>query len=280
MTDAPWTLERVAAERPELAPLARLHRALDDAAQRFSSQRGAALHPSFTGTPAIHWLAGRSLYDSANRAALVPAMSSLFDALARATADAVPATRPAVEELLAATSRAGFAWPARLVKFRDLPEETDVPHPALFRFLLMRAVSVPAAHLARSWSPPHPERWIPAACPYCGVPAAASVAGQGSGRNLLCVLCGGRWHRDGLECISCGEQRRETQLILAGRELGPASLEACNTCRFAIKVFAAGDVPEEAPVAIEVLTVHLDVLAKSDGLSRDDVALAAVFPPA
>ena len=280
MSDSAWTLERVAAARPELAPLARLHRALDEATQRFVSTRAAAFHPSFTGTPAIHWLAGRSLLDSSNRAALVPAMASLFAVLARATADAVPQTGLAVDELLAATSRPGFAWPARLVTFRDVPGETEVPHPALFRFLLMRAAAVPAMHLAKSYSPPHPERWIRAACPYCGVPAAAAVAGQGSGRTLLCVLCGGRWKREGLECIGCGEERRETQLILAGRELGPASLEACNTCRFAIKVFAAGDVPDEAPVAIEVLTVHLDVLAKSDGLSRDEVALAAVFPPA
>ena len=36
----------------------------------------------------------------------------------------------------------------------------------------------------------------------------------------------------------------------------------------------------EPPVALEVLTVHLDVLAKSDGISRDEAALAAVFPPA
>ena len=42
--------------------------------------------------------------------------------------------------------------------------------------------------LALSFSAPHPERWLRAACPYCGVPAAACVAGQGSGRTLLCVL--------------------------------------------------------------------------------------------
>jgi formate dehydrogenase maturation protein FdhE len=280
MTDAAWTLERVAAEHPELAPLARLHAALADAARRFAAQHGAALHPSFTGTPAIHWLAGRSLLDSSNRAALVPAVAALFETLARATADAVPETRAAVDEMLAATSRAGFAWPARLVTFRDVPEDADVPHAELFRFLLLRAAAVPGAHLARSWSPPHPERWLRAACPWCGVPAAAAVAGQGSGRTFVCVLCGGRWRREGLECVACGEERRETQLVLADRELGPASLEACKTCRFAIKVFAPGDVADDAPLAIEVRTVHLDVLAKSDGLSRDESALAAVFPPA
>jgi formate dehydrogenase maturation protein FdhE len=182
--------------------------------------------------------------------------------------------------MLTAVARPGFPWPARLVAFRDLPGDADVPHAALFRFLLLRAAAVPATHLAHAWSAPHAERWKRAACPWCGVPAAAAIAGQGTGRRLCCVLCGGRWQREGLECLGCGEERRETQLILADRELGPASLEACQTCRFALKVFAPGDVGHEAPLPVEVLTVHLDVLAKSDGLSRDDTALAALFPPA
>ena len=280
MTDAFWTLERIETTRPDLAPLARLHRFLEEAAERFAAQHGVALHPTFTGTPAIHWLAGRSLLDSSNRAALAPATAALFDVLALAAADAFPETRGAIDELRAATSRTGFEWPTRIVHFRDVPDERDVPHAALFRFLLLRAVAVPATHLARSLSPPHPERWPRAACPYCGVPAAASVAGQGAGRTLLCVLCGGRWTREGLDCIACGEERPETQLILADRELGPASLEACSTCRNAVKVFAAGDVPDAAPLALEVLTVHLDVLARSDDLSRDPAALAALYPPA
>jgi formate dehydrogenase maturation protein FdhE len=280
MNDAPWTLDRIEATRPDLAPLARLHRALADAARRVAAERAEALHPTFTGAPAVHWMAGRPLFDASNRAALAPAVAALFDALARAAADAFPETRAAVDELHAATSRPGFSWPIRIVKFRDAPSEPDIPHPALFRFLMLRAAAVPAAHLAHAFSPPHAERWLPASCPYCGVPAAAAVAGQGSGRTLLCVLCGGRWTRDGLECVACGEERRETQLVLADRELGPASLEACGTCRHAIKLFAAGDVPDAAPVALEVLTVHLDVLAKSDDLSRDAVALAALFPPA
>jgi formate dehydrogenase maturation protein FdhE len=280
MTDLPWTLDRVAEVKPELAPLARMHLALGEAAHRVAGERGVELHPAFTGTPAIHWLRGRSLFDSSNRAALVPAMAALVEALARATADAVPETRAAIDELLSAASRPGFAWPARLVSFRDVPAAADVPHPELFRFLLLRAVAVPAGHLARSLSPPHPERWLRAACPYCGVPAAAVVAGPGSGRELVCVLCGGRWRREGTECVSCGEARAETRLVLADRELGPASLEACSTCRFALKVFAPSDVPDAPPLALEVLTVHLDVLARSDDLSRDEVALAAVFPPA
>ena len=279
MTDEPWTLDRVEAARPEVGPLVRLHRVLGDAARAFEA-RGVPLHPRFTGTPAIHWLAGRSLLDASNGAVLAPDLAALFAHLASAAAGAFPEARPAVGEILAATSESSFPWAARLAGFRDLPDAGDVPHPALFRFLMLRAAAVPAAHLACSYSPPHAERWIRAACPYCGIPAAAAVAGQGSGRAFLCVLCGGRWQRDGHECVACGEERRETQLILADRELGPASLEACSTCRHAIKVFALGDVSDGAPLALEILTVHLDVLAKSDDLSRDDVALAALFPPA
>lgn len=279
MTDEPWTLERVEATRPDLAPLARLHRELAAAALAFDTRHGAALHPSFTATPAVHWLAGRSLFDSSNRAALTAGIAALFETLARTTAAIVPETAESVSEMLAVTSSPGFGWPARLVSFRDMPEVPVIPHSALFRFLLMRAVAVPAGHLARSLSPPHPDRWKRASCPYCGVPAAASVAGEGTGRTLLCVLCGGRWRREGLDCVHCGDERPESRLILARRELGPASIEACGACRSAIKVFADVDLPNGPPVAIEVLTVHLDVLARSDDLSRDDVALAALFPP-
>jgi hypothetical protein len=46
-----------------------------------------------------------------------------------------------------------------------------------------------------------------------------------------------------------------------------------------VKVFAPADLPDGPPIALEVLTVHLDVLARSAGYSRDETALAAVFPP-
>lgn len=274
MRESAWTFARVAAEKPELGPLARLHEALAAAA------RGADADPRFDGTPAVHWVRGTSVLDASDREALAAPVASAFARVARAAAESVDGVRAAAEEILEATSRPGFAWTERIAAFRDVPDETAVPHPALFRFLLLRAIAAPASRLARSLSPPHPERWLRAACPYCGVPAAASIAEQGGGRTLLCILCGGRWRREGLECLTCGEERSDTRLVLAARELGPASLEACATCRGGIKVFAAPDVPDGPPVALEVLTVHLDVLARAERISRDETALAAVFPPA
>jgi len=274
MSDEPWTFARVAAAKPELGPLARLHEALAEAA------RGEDADPRFEGTPAVHWVRGTSVLDASDRGALAAPVAAAFARVTRAAGESVDGVRAAAAEILGVTSRPDFAWTERLASFREVPDETAVPHPALFRFLLLRAMAAPASRLARSLSPPHPERWLRAACPWCGVPAAASIAGEGGGRTLLCVLCGGRWRREGLECLLCGEERSDTRLVLAARELGPASLEACATCRGGIKVFAAPDVPDGPPVALEVLTVHLDVLARSERISRDETALAAVFPPA
>jgi hypothetical protein len=274
MSETQWTFARVAAAKPELRPLARLHEALAAAAH------GAAPDPRFDGTPAVHWVKGTSVLDASDREALAAPVAAAFVRVARAAGSSVEGVRAASEEILAATSRPDFAWPARIATFRDVPDETAVPHPALFRFLLLRVIASPASRLARALSPPHPDRWLRAACPWCGVPAAASIAGEGGGRTLLCVLCGGRWRRDGLDCLTCGEERSDTRLVLAARELGPASLEACATCRGGLKVFAAPDVPDGPPVALEVLTVHLDVLARAQDVSRDETALAALFPPA
>lgn len=274
MSETAWTFARVAAAKPELGPLARLHEALAAAAG------GADADPKFEGTPAVHWVTGTAVLDASDREALALPVAAAFARVARAAAGSVEGVRAAAGEILAVTSRADFAWTARIAAFRDVPEDGVVPHPALFRFLLLRAIAAPAARLARSLSPPHPDRWMRAACPWCGVPAAASIAGEGGGRTLLCVLCGGRWRRDGLDCLTCGEERSDTRLVLAARELGPASLEACATCRGGLKVFAAPDVPDGPPLALEVLTVHLDVLARAQDVSRDETALAAVFPPA
>jgi hypothetical protein len=277
MTPA-WTFARVADLRPELAPLARLHGALEQAAVAFVA-RGGALAPHVEGPPAVHWVHGRALMDAAHSDSLASSTSALFTDLARAAAETVPGARAAIGEILTAIAGPAFSWRERLATFRELPAPEDVPHPELFRFLLLRAAAAPASRLALEYSAPHAERWPRADCPWCGVPAAAAVAGAGSARTLLCVLCGGRWPSQGVGCVACGEQRSDTQMILADRSLGPASLEACATCRHALKVFAPSDVGAAAPVALEILTVHLDVIAQADDLARDPTALAAVFPP-
>lgn len=280
MTDpAPWTLERVESEAPELAPLARLHRAVEDSFRHFERTHGS-VHPAYTGAPAIHWLEGRPLLDACAVAPIARVLPGLVNAAATAVVSASPAVAPAAQAVLSSTQRAGFPWDACLAHFRDPAALPSVAEPELFHFLLLRAVSVPARHLGRSVAAPHPDRWKRRTCPFCGIAPAASVARTGSGRTHLCVLCGGRWETTETICAGCGEQDLSKMRVLAAREAGPASLESCGTCGASVKVFSAQDLVWGPPLAVEILTVRIDMIADRDeGVRRDAVAIAALFPP-
>ena len=285
--DRPWTLERICDERPDLAPLANLHRLLAETAERVVAGEGAAsFHPRHTGAPATHWVLGNALFDGCDQRSLLVPLITLFGALARTLQNAFPEVGPAVEELRTAVSADDFPWADRIAKFRDPIPGDVMPHPALFRFLLLRALATPLAHLARATSPPHADRWIRAACPYCGFPPVAQVARPGSSRHLLCVLCGGGWTWAEPGCVGCGSALSGEWRVVANRDLGPASLESCGTCGTTLKVFppllveARSSGACEPIVALEILTVGLDLLAREqEGIQREQAPLGAVFPP-
>lgn len=282
MTDAEaWTLERIEAEDAELAPLARLHRVLAEESVLFATDgTGPAPRPAFTGPPAIHWLAGRPLLLAAHPAVLRGLTAPLTARLAHRLASAFPDVAGPAAELASVLEDPGFPWPERIAAFRE-PPPADVPHGPLFHFLLLRALAAPATHLARSFSPPHPERWLRTMCPFCGMPPAACVARHGGDRWMLCVLCGGRWTIEGLACPSCGEESGERLRALASRDAGPATLEACDSCHLAVKVFSDVSLVPGPPLAMEIRTFRLDLVAERDeGVRRAPAALAALFPPA
>jgi len=280
MSDEPWTLERIEAEQPELAPLARLHRVLADETLRFATDgSGPPPRSAFSGPPALSWLAGRPLLRAARPDVLRDLTAGLTGRLASRLAAEFAEVGDAARAVAAAVADAAFPWDACLADPHAPPPE--VPHAPLFRFVLLRALAAPATHLARSFSPPHPERWLRSMCPFCGTPPAASVARQGGDRLLLCVLCGGRWTVTGLACPSCGEASGQRLRALASRETGPATLEACDSCGLAVKVFADAHLVPGPPLAMEILTIRLDMVAERDeGVRRDPQALAALYPPA
>lgn len=280
-TDEPWTFERIARERPQLAPLAGLHALLAETTARVVAGQGVAnFHPRHPGTPAVHWVLGTPLFDACDQRALLAPTITLFGALAATLSDAFPDTAPALSELRAAVSRTDFPWTRHVAKFRDGLAAGAVPHAGLFRFLLWRALAAPLSHLAAATSPPHPDRWKRPACPYCGLAPVVQIAEPGSSRHFLCVLCGGDWRTADLACAACGDDRLDQWLVVAQRDLGPATLEACGTCRTAVKVLPRALLIPGAPVALEILTVGLDLLAREqEGVEREQAPLAAVFPP-
>ena len=279
--DDVWTLERIEAEEPDLAPLARLHRALAEETLLFATDgTGPAPRPAFSGPPAVHWLAGRPLLEAAQTGVLRGLTAPLTARLARRLAGEFTDVADAALEVADALDDPSFDWDERIAGFREPPPD-DVPHPPLFHFLLLRALAAPATHLARSFSAPHPERWLRTMCPFCGMPPAASVARQGGDRWMLCVLCGGRWTIEGMACPSCGEDRADHLRALASREAGPATLESCDTCGLAVKVFADSALASGPPLPLEILTIRLDLIAERDeGVRRAPTALAAIYPPA
>ncbi len=281
MDDELWTLERIERERAELAPLARLHRALAEETLAFATDgSGPAARPAFAGPPALHWLAGRTLLAAARRDVLRGLVAPLTRRLAlRVGAEFPPVAGPAAE-IADAAARDDFPWDELLDDPAAELSHGALPHAPLLRFLFLRALAAPAAHLARAFSGPGPGRWTRPACPWCGLPPAAAVAQAGADRLLLCVLCGGRWTRPGMACPQCDEDRADRLRVLAGRDAGPAALEACDTCGTAVKVFHDGALEPGPPLALELLTLRLDVVAERDeGVRRAGAALAALFPP-
>lgn len=279
MTDAPaWTLERIAREQPALAPLAVLHALIEAALERLP---GTLAAPAVVAAPGTLWLEGRPLLEAAS-GTLVAELPDVARAVAGAMASALPGAASALDEIVAGPALGTPAgWEAVAASFREPGWVPGGPHGPVARFVALRALSLPARRLARAWSPPHPDRWKRSRCPWCGVGAAASVARTGAGRTLLCVLCGGRWEIADASCTGCGERDASRITVLASRDAGPASLEACASCGTALKVFAVGDAPWGPPVALEVASVRLDLLAERDhSVFRDPVALAALYPPA
>lgn len=275
----PWDLDRVERDLPDLAPLARLHRAIEDALRAHERDAGS-LHPEVAGTPGVHWLEGRALLAAADARALAPRLAAAFAAVARAAADASAEARGPVEEILASGAFGAGAWSEALGRFADPAWRPAAPHAPLARFLALRTISMPARHLARAYTAPLPERWRRATCPWCGVAAAASVARTGAGRTLLCVLCGGRWETAETLCTGCGERDLTKFRVLANRDAGPATIESCGRCGTSVKVFGGADLVWGPPLALEIASVRLDLLAERDeGTFRDSVALAALYPP-
>jgi len=272
-----WTLDRVEREIPEVAALARLHLRIEEA---LAAVAGSAT-PPLPSVPGVLWLQGTPLLDAAEREATGALVRGAFDAAARAVAESSAEADRAVAAILAALPDESATGAAILASFREEAWAPPCPHPQLARFVALRAVSVPARALVAAYGGPLPDRWKRTRCPWCGVPAAASVARTGSGRTLLCVLCGGRWETSEKLCTSCGERNLDRFRVLAHRDAGPATLETCGTCGTAIKVFAAGDVGWGPPLALEAATVRLDLVAERDASTfRDPLALAALFPPA
>ena len=110
-------------------------------------------------------------------------------------------------------------------------------------------------------------------CPVCGSPPVAGVVqGDDKLRYLACSLCGSEWNLVRIQCWSCSATGGIRYLGVAG-DPGATKAEACTACQAYLKLFYRERVPRAEPVADDVATLTLDLLAATEGWARSGVNL-------
>jgi FdhE protein len=109
-------------------------------------------------------------------------------------------------------------------------------------------------------------------CPVCGSPPVAGVVGGDDRvRHLACSLCGTEWHLPRIQCWDCRSTSGISYLSVEG-EPG-LKAELCASCGAYLKLFYRERRPAAEPVADDVASLTLDLLAAQEGWARGGVNL-------
>ncbi len=172
-----------------------------------------------------------------------------------------------------ALRRLAGAWPEELEAMADgvlagMPASTDL---AAAPFV-GAALQVYFAVLASSLRATGVEGGT-GACPVCdSPPVAAVVQGDDKLRYLCCSLCGSEWNLPRIQCWSCRSTAGIRYLGVAG-DGGGIKAEACTPCGSYLKLFYREKMPVVDPLADDVASLTLDLLAAQEGWGRSGVNL-------
>ncbi len=110
--------------------------------------------------------------------------------------------------------------------------------------------------------------WEEGKCPVCkSAPSLASIK-KDEGRMLHCSYCenSGHWHRIG--CPNCQNQNVDTlDIIMVENEEG-FRINLCRECAGYIKTFDKSLLIDHTIGLLDILSLHLDVIAQERGYSR------------
>jgi FdhE protein len=124
-------------------------------------------------------------------------------------------------------------------------------------------------------------------CPCCGSPAVSSIIRLSSGVNNLrylhCSLCNSEWNVPRAVCTNCGSDKHLAlhQLESEGENGQPAEAalmraETCDVCHSYLKIAYQEKDPHVDPVADDLATLSLDILADESGYARSGPNLLLV----
>jgi len=147
---------------------------------------------------------------------------------------------------------------------------------------LCRALLRPYVELLAALGVAPESRPRPAGCPFCGGPPwlgarRPAAEGEGAARFLVCALCGGEWPIVRVRCPACSEAGPERLPGYSSEQHLGARIEACETCRRYLKTIDAGLDPQAIPEVDDLLSVALDLWARSQGYERLEPGLAGVI---
>jgi len=112
-------------------------------------------------------------------------------------------------------------------------------------------------------------------CPCCGslpVASVVRVAAEVSNlRYLHCSLCNTQWNLVRVKCAACDASSKIAYRQIEGSDLknaGAMRAETCDDCMSYLKILTQEKAPDGDPVADDLATLALDMLADEAGYSR------------
>ena len=121
------------------------------------------------------------------------------------------------------------------------------------------------------------ERWLRRYCPTCGsLPAMAQLVGIDPARLrfLSCGCCGTRWQYRRTGCPFCDNKDDHRLAILVVEGESELRIDHCESCGGYIKTYnGSGD---ESLFLADWTSLHLDIIARDQGLNRSAVSLFEV----
>lgn len=197
-----------------------------------------------------------------------PGWREILVLLARELAPQAPL--PAQETLgrLAIMDAAASEHLADLVLACELPGEEAAALPFIAAALQVYWTRM-AAGLGRLGYKPHTPPG--AGCPCCGFPPVASIVrvdGEVAKRRFLhCPLCNTEWHLTRVTCAACGAGDRIAYRHIDGTEAA-VCVETCDSCKGYLKILYQEKALQADPVADDLATLALDLLADEEGYGR------------
>jgi FdhE protein len=113
--------------------------------------------------------------------------------------------------------------------------------------------------------------WMKGTCPVCGgEPLMGRLEEETGKRFLQCYLCRTNWEFGRLECPFCANTDQKKLRYFFDEDNQHHRVDVCDHCKKYLKVIDTRKIGDTTPVVVENLaTLHLDVVAKREGFTRD-----------